>query len=112
VPAAIHVTPECLTGGALARVRSGDMMLLDGDKGLLQAQVADAVWQARQPEVADLSDYHHGMGRELFAAFRANALGAEQGAVTFNASEPQGTRGAGPVHQVHDHFVFTPERAA
>jgi phosphogluconate dehydratase len=112
VPAAIHVTPECLAGGPLARVRSGDMMLLDGDKGLLQAQVADAVWQARQPEVADLSAYHHGMGRELFAAFRANALGAEQGAVTFNASEPQGMRAAAPVHQVHDHFVFTPESAA
>ncbi|MFI4931653.1 MAG: dihydroxy-acid dehydratase, partial [Burkholderiales bacterium] len=112
VPAAIHVTPECLAGGALARVRSGDMIVLDGNQGVLQAQVADAQWQARQPEVADLSDYHHGMGRELFAAFRANALGAEQGAVTFNASEPQGTRAASPVHQVHDHFVFTPESAA
>jgi phosphogluconate dehydratase len=112
VPAAIHVTPECLAGGALARVRSGDMIVIDGNQGVLQAQVADAQWQARQPEVADLSDYHHGMGRELFAAFRANALGAEQGAVTFNASEPQGTRAASPVHQVHDHFVFTPESAA
>ncbi|HSC00885.1 MAG TPA: phosphogluconate dehydratase [Burkholderiaceae bacterium] len=112
VPAAIYVTPECLAGGPLARVRSGDMMLLDSDEGLLQAQVADAEWQARQPEVADLSEYHHGMGRELFAAFRANALGAEQGAVTFNASEPQGTRGAGRAHQVHDHFVFTPEGTA
>ena len=112
VPAAIHVTPECLAGGTLARVRSGDMILLDGDNGLLQAQVADAVWQARQPEVADLSVYHHGMGRELFAAFRANALGAEEGAVTFNAWEPQGIRAAGPVPPVHDHFVFTPESTA
>jgi len=112
VPAAIHVTPECLAGGALARVRSGDMILLDGNSGLLQAQVADAQWQARQPEVADLSDYHHGMGRELFAAFRANALGAEEGAVTFDAREPQGKRAAGPVLPVHDHFVFTPESTA
>ncbi|HSW25013.1 MAG TPA: phosphogluconate dehydratase, partial [Burkholderiaceae bacterium] len=112
VPAAIHVTPECLAGGPLARVRSGDMILLDGDQGLLQAQVDDAQWQARQPELADLSGYHHGMGRELFAAFRANALGAEQGAVTFNASEPQGIRAAAAVHQVHDHFVFTPEETA
>ena len=31
------------------------------------------------------------MGRELFAAFRANALGAEEGAMTFQAAEP-GTR--------------------
>ena len=48
MPAAIHVTPECLAGGPLARVRSGDMILLDGDNGLLQALVADAEWQARQ----------------------------------------------------------------
>jgi len=111
VPAAIHVTPECLAGGPLARVRSGDVILLDGDKGLLQAQVDDAQWRARQPELADLNGYHHGMGRELFAAFRANALGAEQGAVTFNAAEPQGIRAAA-VPQVHGHFVFTPESAA
>ena len=70
------------------------------------------MWQARQPEVADLSDYHHGMGRELFAAFRANALGAEEGAVTFDAREPQGKSAAGPVLPVHDHFVFTPESTA
>lgn len=106
VPAAIHVSPECLAGGPLARVQDGDLILLDGDKGGLQAQVADAEWQARQPGIADLSDYHHGMGRELFAAFRANALGAEEGAVTFNASEPQGTRSSAHAVPVHDHFVF------
>ena len=112
VPAAIHVTPECLAGGALARVRSGDMILLDGEKGVLEAQVVDAEWQVRQLGVADLSDYHHGMGRELFAAFRANALGAEEGAVTFDAREPQGTLSSAHAVPVHDHFVFTKGNAA
>jgi phosphogluconate dehydratase len=111
VPAGIHVTPECLAGGALARVRKGDMILLDAETGVLQAEVADAVWQARQAEAVDLSQYHHGMGRELFAAFRANALGAEEGAVTFNAPEPQGTGFSAQAVPIHDRFVFA-NRAA
>jgi phosphogluconate dehydratase len=106
VPAAIHVTPESLAHGALARVRSGDTILLDSEAGLLQADVGAAEWEARQPEVADLSGYHHGMGRELFAAFRANALGAEQGAATFNAAEPQGVQSTFHTAPLHDHFVF------
>jgi phosphogluconate dehydratase len=73
---------------------------------VLQAEVADAVWQARQAEAVDLSQYHHGMGRELFAAFRANALGAEEGAVTFNAPELQGTGFSAQAVPIHDRFVF------
>jgi phosphogluconate dehydratase len=106
VPAAIHVTPECLAGGALARVRNGDVILLDAQAGLLQAEVPDAEWDARQPELADLSGYHHGMGRELFSAFRANALGAEEGAASFNAAEPRGTHSTSPAVPIHEHFVF------
>ena len=112
VPAAIHVTPECLAGGPLARVRSGDVILLDAEKGVLEAQVDAAQWQARQPELVDLSDSTHGMGRELFAAFRANALGAEEGAVTFQAAEPQGTAGSPHTEPVHDHFVFATRGSA
>ena len=109
VPAAIHVTPECLAGGPLARVRDGDLVVLDGERGLLEVRVDAAEWQARQPAVADLSESRHGMGRELFAAFRANARGAEEGAVTFNAAEPQGFVPATHDAPVHDHFVFAKE---
>ena len=76
--------------------------------GVLEARVAAAEWQARQPEVADLATIHHGMGRELFAAFRANALGAEQGAVTFKRPSRK-ERLRGPRAPVHDHFVFATE---
>ncbi|TXD68762.1 phosphogluconate dehydratase, partial [Ralstonia pseudosolanacearum] len=31
VPAAIHITPEALTGGPLARVRDGDIVVLDAE---------------------------------------------------------------------------------
>ena len=64
------------------------------------------------PGSRDLSEYHHGMGRELFAAFRANALGAEEGAATFNAAEPPGTPSAVHAAPVHDHFVFAKGNAA
>ena len=106
VPAAIHVTPECLAGGPLARVRDGDPIVLDGERGLLEARVEAVEWQARQPVLADLSAFHHGMGRELFAAFRANVLGAEEGAVTFNAAEPLGSVSTAQASPVHDHFAF------
>ena len=81
VPAAIHVTPECLAGGPLAKVRDGDVILLDGERGLLEVKVPAAEWAERQPEPVDLSANQHGLGRELFGVFRANATGAEQGAL-------------------------------
>ncbi|MDS4030590.1 MAG: phosphogluconate dehydratase [Candidatus Contendobacter sp.] len=83
VPAAVHVTPECLAGGPLAKVRDGDVILLDGERGILEAKVATAEWMARRLEPVDLRDHQHGFGRELFAGFRANVSGAEQGALTF-----------------------------
>ncbi|HPE72826.1 MAG TPA: dihydroxy-acid dehydratase, partial [Candidatus Competibacter sp.] len=86
VPAAIHVTPECLAGGPLARVRDGDVIRLDGERGVLEVRVSASEWAGRQPEPVDLSDDQQGLGRELFAGFRANATGAEQGAMVFASS--------------------------
>ena len=83
VLAAIHVTPECLAGGPLALVRDGDLIVIDADRGTLTADVPADVWAARAPATADLRAGQHGFGRELFGTFRANALGAEQGAATF-----------------------------
>ena len=105
VPAAIHVTPECLAGGPLARVRSGDVILLDSERGVLEVRVSAAEWAERQPEPVDLSERQHGLGRELFAVFRANATGAEQGAISFSAPEAAGTA-APHAAPVHNHFVF------
>jgi phosphogluconate dehydratase len=63
VPAAIHVSPEALCDGPLAKVHDGDMILLDAEQGVLQVEVSDAEWQTRKPAVADLSANQHGMGR-------------------------------------------------
>ncbi len=82
VPAAIHVTPEVLSGGELGRVRDGDEILVDGENGVLQALVDPDEWQQRSIEPIDLSASHWGLGRELFDGFRARADGAEQGALS------------------------------
>ena len=83
VPAAIHVSPEALAGGALGRVRDGDLIRLDGETGVLQALVDLDEWQARSQVQEDLSANGVGMGRELFALFRAHISAAEEGATTF-----------------------------
>ena len=86
VPAAIHVSPEAAAGGPLARLRDGDVVRLDAAAGTLQALVAEHDWVvrpiARMPDSLTDSD-RHGTGRELFTAFRRNALSAEEGACTW-----------------------------
>ncbi len=80
VPAAIHVTPECLDGGPLAKLREGDLIRLDAEKGELQVEIDAESWAARSPAETDLAEHEFGMGRELFAVFRQSVNGAEQGA--------------------------------
>lgn len=52
VPAAIHVSPEAIAGGPLARLRDGDRVRVDGVNGELRVLVDDAEWQARSLEPA------------------------------------------------------------
>jgi phosphogluconate dehydratase len=88
VPAAIHVSPEVLAGGALGRVRDGDMIRVDANNGELQALVAETEWNARGTAPADLSANQVGMGRELFAMFRGSVSAAEEGGATFSLPPP------------------------
>jgi phosphogluconate dehydratase len=86
VPAAIHVSPEAGAGGPLAKLRDGDVVRLDAQAGTLQALVPAQEWAAREaatmPEALRAAN-GVGMGRELFAGFRRNALAAEEGACTW-----------------------------
>ena len=83
VPAAIHVTPECLNNGPLRHVRDGDIIHLDSVHGVLEARVPAEIWQARTSTTPDLRPNEHGMGRELFRGFRGLACDAEAGADSF-----------------------------
>src|SRR4029077_14812222 len=67
IPAAIHVTPECLAGGPLARGRDGDLIRLDAGRGVLEARVEAGEWARRTVAAPDLEHHHVGLGRELFA---------------------------------------------
>jgi len=80
VPAAIHVTPEAAAGGPIARIRDGDVIRVDAPRGRLVVHVDAEEFAARPAATADLSGNEHGLGRELFRMFRANAEPAELGA--------------------------------
>jgi phosphogluconate dehydratase len=76
VPAAIHVSPEALPDGPLARVRDGDIIRLDANTGQLEAIGVDLA--SRPP--ANSPPPPVGTGRELFALMRNLANEAELGA--------------------------------
>ena len=80
VPAAIHVTPEAVDNGPIGRIREGDMIRLDAVAGTIEVLVDEAEFSARPQAPADLSGNEFGMGRELFAPFRAIAGPADHGA--------------------------------
>ena len=80
VPAAIHLSPEALADGPIARVQDGDMITLDCERGILHVEVDEATWAARAVRHPDLSYNAHGTGRELFGLFRQHASTAETGA--------------------------------
>ncbi len=81
VPAAIHLTPECLGGGPIGRVRDGDRIRLDSVAGTLDALVCAETWSAREPACAAPGAAAHGHGRELFSTFRKAVGDAESGAL-------------------------------
>jgi len=76
VPAAIHVSPEALPDGPLARVRDGDTIRLDARSGILEAVGVDLA--SRAP--ANSPTPPVGTGRELFAMMRLHSNEAEAGA--------------------------------
>ncbi|ABV93511.1 phosphogluconate dehydratase [Dinoroseobacter shibae DFL 12 = DSM 16493] len=78
VPAAIHVAPEALDGGLMAKVRTGDLVRVDAVAGVLE--VLEPGVEDRAPAMPDLSGNSHGIGRELFDVFRTTVGPASTGA--------------------------------
>jgi phosphogluconate dehydratase len=83
VPAAIHVTPEALDGGPIAKVREGDMVRVDAIAGTLEVLAPATEFEAREAVTEDMTANGYGMGRELFETFRRVAGHADQGASVF-----------------------------
>ncbi|WP_170458340.1 phosphogluconate dehydratase [Ruegeria arenilitoris] len=83
VPAAIHVCPEALDGGPVAKLRDGDLLRVDAVRGQLEILTPGVL--ERPVATADLSAHQYGVGRDLFTTFR-NAVGsADAGASIFGA---------------------------
>ena len=80
VPAAIHVSPEAVDGGMIAKIQNGDMVRLDCEQQELVLEVSDTELAQRVAPTADLSAHQRGCGRDLFALFRQHAMHAEEGA--------------------------------
>lgn len=81
IPAAIHVVPEALDGGPIARIQDGDLLRVDARSGTLDVLTPAAT--DRAPVTADLSANEFGMGRELFSPFRQLVGSADTGASVF-----------------------------
>lgn len=79
VPAAIHLSPEAVDKGPIAKLRDGDLIELNATVGAL---VVHADIDGREPIVAS-GVAARGMGRELFAGFRSLVGSAEDGATVF-----------------------------
>lgn len=84
VPSAIHLTPEAASGGALAKVKSGDLLRLDVENGTLEWLVSEVEILQRSLNRPDLKGNRHGFGRELFSAVRASVGSAEEGGTIFD----------------------------
>ncbi len=80
VPAAIHMTPEAVDGGPIAKIKDGDIIRLDAENGVLEVLVDQAEFDARPVATQDLSASHYGLGRELFTGMRQLVGAADHGA--------------------------------
>jgi len=83
VPSAIHLSPEALDGGLIAKVQDGDMVRFDIQNGTLSLLVDERALEERGVQKPDLSKHHHGFGRELFSVVRKNISSAKEGATIF-----------------------------
>ena len=84
IPAAIHLSPECLLGGAIGKLRDGDLIELDCATGRLEALVPPTEWATRsqvQPVKSEADEIAAStFGRGLFSCFRDAITTAEAGA--------------------------------
>ena len=62
VPAAIHVTPEALDGGPIARLRDGDIIALDAEAATLNVELSPETLQSRPSPRATSKHMRMAMG--------------------------------------------------
>ena len=78
VPAAIHLVPEALQGGPLAKIQTGDVIRVDATNGELLAQIDETELKSRTEVQAP--NVKRTVGRGLFSNNRLAVSSAEEGA--------------------------------
>jgi len=77
IPSAIHISPEAYHGGAIGKLKDGDIVRVCAQNGELTALVDTAEWDSRGQ--SDPPPPALGTGRELFAMLRHHSDPAEKG---------------------------------
>jgi phosphogluconate dehydratase len=83
IPAAIHLYPEAIAGGPIAKIQDGDLVRLDAEQQHLNVLISAEEWQKRSAAEHIPTDNPYSYGRDLFAGMRANVGTAEEGACSF-----------------------------
>lgn len=83
IPNAIHLSPEGVRGGPIAKLRDGDPLRLNCETGELNFLGDMEAFNARAPAIHKPNQTEIGLGRELFATMRAEAGDAASGASFF-----------------------------
>lgn len=76
VPSAIHMSPEAMDGGGIAKIKTGDLIRLDSINGSIE--VLETGFKERFPSKKTNATYS--LGRELFDVIRAQLSTSEEGA--------------------------------
>ena len=84
VPSAIHMSPEALNGGLLAKVQTGDVIYFDAEQGIVELKVSEQELATRTDATQPAQT--HDLGRNLFGGFRSLADRSQDGASVFNQS--------------------------
>ncbi len=79
VPAAIHMSPEAAKGGAIGKIKTGDLLTLDCVNGTLECHAKDF---EQRTFTGAMNEDQKGIGREYFKVFRQNVTDSEEGACT------------------------------
>lgn len=82
VPSAIHISPEACKGGLLNKLKTGDVVRLDAENGVVEALVSDEELAAREPAV--LTPSVQNLGRNLYSGFRGLSGRSQEGATVFD----------------------------
>lgn len=82
IPAAIHLSPEALCGGLIAKIEDGDLIRINAHTCELELRVDTGILATRKAAVCEENDLN--LGRPLFGSLRNIVDISERGAATFN----------------------------